>query len=373
LTQWIESQTLESKVVLGLLPIIKALADEDVRKIDFQEIISSIQISSPVISELISDIERATGNTYRFQASCVIALEVPDEYEPSKFFQKYITGFLAPHYLNQAQKCEKAGCKDFVKRWSHTADIIRESLGVPEQLGRVTDFLGGRMDPMLSGMSSQLSEVYRSAFLRTINAFYSEDRLDDTNYKMLAYATMPVELSYWEILPSTMPTWWPRIKASPSRESSSGDLIPLEFVNPIDQLTEAIDGRVVLGMDGSVQFPDGWAESTSSARITMIAFGYDISGANIPSAKDIGEELLYSPMATLRPDKANMPLRLLQSNEDRVEYPTGQLSIGNVMCQPLVCRNRDMTISLWQSYRNYSWFSICDELGSDVQSHVDFN
>jgi len=373
LTQWIESQTLESKVVLGILPIIRALADEDVRNVDFQDTISCIQISSPVISELIADIERATSKTYRVQASFVIAPEVPDEYEPSKFFQKYITGFLAPHYLHQAKKYEKAGCKDFVKRWSYTADNIRESLDVSEQLGRVTDFLGGRMDPMLSGMSSQLSEVYRTAFLRTINAFHYDGYLDDASYKMLAFSTMPVELSYWEILPSAMPTWWPQIKAHTPSESNEGRLVPLEFINPIEQLTEGVDGKIVLGLDGAVKFPEGWAESTSSARITMIAFGYDISGANIPPAKDIAEELLYSPMATLRPDKAKMPLRLLQSNEDRIEYPTGQLSIGHLMCQPLVCRNRDMTISLWQSYRNYSWFSICNELGSDLQSHVYHN
>jgi len=371
ITRWIASQSLESKIVLGILPVIKALHnDDEMRKVDLDELVESITVSSPVIMELISEMERATGKNFSVTSQFVLAPRPPSDYEPSKFFNRNLTGFLAPFYLHQAEGCEKRGCDNFLSRWAYTADVIRESLDIQEQLGGAVDFLGGRMGPVLSGMSSKLSEVYRTAFLRTINAFHKENRIDNDHYKMLAYSTMPVELSYWDLLPSRLPNWWPKIEGVTQVEDKEQQLRPLQFVNPIDELIEGVEGKLILGMEGAIKFPEGWAESASSARITMIAFGYDVRGNNIPDAEAIAGELLYSPMATIQPTTSTTPFRILESKSNRIEYPVGQLELGDLSCQPMVCRNRDLTISLWQGFRNYSLFSPNDVIGADLQNDI---
>lgn len=197
LLNWIKNQKMETTIAIGLLPIAKSAetGSQSLKYIKIHELIECLPITSLVIDEIIKEIIGLFGEVVNWQSRWKGINVVPVDYIPSDFFERYIKGFLPPIYADRVRRIERNGLVDFTKQWAYSsAEILGES-AIEEQVGDVMDFLGNN-NSFLNGMSSYLSEIYRSAFLRVLQAFYMLEKIPDDIFLMYAYGTLPVDLSF---------------------------------------------------------------------------------------------------------------------------------------------------------------------------------
>ena len=372
LCRWLaEPNRLESETVLGLLPVIRACQDAGgPSNLDLTQLIKSISNNSPVIEQLVRELRTLTGQSLQAPERTVFAPPPPTNYVANSSFTEYVNSYLAPFYVHQAEILIRESCPSFMTYWAYTSEGMMRAANIKPSAREALDFQGGHMDQYLSGMSTKMSEVYRTAFLRTLQYFYSESFIDKERFLLLAYSTMPVELSNWEVKPSRLPLWWIHVERDSMGDNVEEGLLSIKLSKSPEELVSGADGRFILGLDGAIKFPEGWANATSSARISMVGFGYQILGPDLPEAKALAGELLYSPMITLQASSAARPLRILDSASGVVQYPSGRLKMGDMVCMPIIGRNRDLPISLWQAFREYGFFSLCREFRAGLTTRI---
>ena len=369
----LRDEQMESEVVLQLLLVVKCLEEprEDLRDV-FLLLCHQVQLSSPVIGEILSEIGRSLhaeppSPEYRE------ARTPPESYAVDRFFRRYITLFLVPYYVHEAEGIESRTSFRFTDMWSYEADRLMDESGIAREAGEAPDFVGGRLDPVVSSFSSKISEVYRSAFLRTLNHCFSVGMIDKDPYLDAAFKTMPVELSSWKLRPSRMPDWWPTAITKVADDGKSDSIIGVEFDREIDRVCEGIGNDLILGMTGPAKCTDEKESHKHSLRITIVGFAYHTLGSDIPSADSLAKQLLYKPGKFMRSSTAKRPFHFMESQGDHVQVPEGRLEIGDLVCEPLVARANDLTINLWQSYRDVLTFLLADSLSNNLRLSLDQN
>ncbi|MBC8461414.1 MAG: hypothetical protein H8D67_25855 [Deltaproteobacteria bacterium] len=374
LLNWIKKQNLESIVPIGLLPLLKAAEKKDgtLNYISLDKVVDILPITSIVIEKLIEELSRLLNRSTNLPIKRKAIDETPATYSPSEFFEKYITGFLAPIYLDHAKEIDSRTRRGFIKQWSYTSEEIMRESDLKETLGDAMDFMGGHHSPVLLGMSTVLSEVYRSAFIRVLQYFYDQNLIPEDFYLEYAYATLPVGLSYWKVKPSRAPKWWPKLQYSKPADSENRELYKISFQRGIDQAINSKDEFMILGLDGAVEPAEGWIKRTLDTSITLIAFGYKVVGPNIPEAKKVARKILYSPSIIMIPTKATLPLNFLESYVDHLPTLDQPIKVDDLILYPLVARNRDLVIDLWQWFRDYhASFALYSKLGEGLYIKVE--
>lgn len=354
LLNWICKQELESTVAIGLLPLLKAaeMKDNAVDYIDTRKLTSSLPFTSVVIEKLLEKLSLLLNTPIDFKINRRSINVAPAPYTVNEFFDKHISSFLAPIYLSRAEIIEKNTLRNFKRQWAYTAEEMMRSIGLKED-AEVLDFLGDHNSPSLAGMSTTLSEVYRSAFLRALQYYRDQGLIPVDVYLKYAYATLPIELSYWKVKPTRAPAWWPKLKRSQEKTDKSS-LHQISFEKGIDPLVNSRNAFKVLGLDGTVEPGEGWNDrNILNTSITLVAFGYKITGPNIPEPKEVANEILYSPTVTLKPETTS-PFTFLEAYDDHIAIDGSPVNIADLVVYPLITRNNDLVIALWQWFRDYS-------------------
>jgi hypothetical protein len=279
----------------------------------------------------------------------------PSSYTPSSFFMEYIRSFLPPIYMEEALNLSQRLGLNFVQVWAWESGNLMAESGLREELGQVERYLGRRHEPRPTGTSVRLSEVYRSAFLRTLAWFRELGKLEDTIFLEQSAHACPVDLSLWQVHPGSPPTWWPRFQKPRSNASSDMNIIGLgdwEALRALNKTElERVDNRRFELM--AAEGPCLWAEAPSgtSVHFSFTGFGYRKTGPTTPDAGRVYNCLEQRAIWLEYPQDESV-LAALDSENTKYFMPgeTGWRVEGFEIL-PLVAKFRPLVTNLWQWYR----------------------
>lgn len=353
-------QTMESIVAIFLLPIFRAFQIQenkiDLSYINFEKIANSLSVGSIIINKLLEELAgvmKANLTEITWPGYAPIT-HYEDAYEINEFFQKHIMGFLPPIYYSWAQKIESQSSKNFIKQWSFTSDVLINENKIERNV-EVARFQGDEKGPTITGFSTKLSEVYRTAFIRVIQQFFAEGLLHEDYYLEYAYATLPIDLSFWKINPSKIPEWWPKLKSL-----NTSSITQVNFEPSIESLIEQTNNsNIILFAEGSIPPFDGWNGNNPEHFFTLIGFAYRVEGSDTPEAEKVAEILVNDPARiTLIPSKTSHPFNFFDNYSDLYPIHTSPKPVDDLILYPLVVRCKGLVISLWQYFRYFNKFTI---------------
>ncbi len=371
---WIKEQQLETIIAIGLLPITKTLQAcknaEELPFINIESVTKSIKVSSVVIEELIRMIaEIINQKVENFPNYPLLIKEVPNGKEYN-FFNKYIKSILPPIYFSQAINIETKTNYPFTKLWAYNAEIVAKQLNI--ELAFNSEFYGSNENgKFLLGLSTKVSELYRSVFLRVLSDAYSKGYIESDFYFDYSFATLPIDLSFWQISPNRMPKWWPMLENDEKVNNNEKNITKIQFKTSIEDIVNyKNNGKIVLAADGAICQANGWFQSPEHS-FELIGFFYRVLGPNLPSAEKIAEEILYKPKTISVPSKAEYPLSFL-TNSDNIQINCDPFKIGDLGVLPIVARNHHLAVSFWQYYRNKSYsLNINNEAFSNFKIEIE--
>ena len=375
LLNWISNWKVESIIAMGLLSINKAFQvckkKSDLPFVKIENIINSIQVNSIIIEELLKEIASETKEKINRFPQYAILKELKLSYEANNFFNKYIKMILAPIYFIRAQKIEEKTRKPFIKIWAYNAEMLAKKENI--ELNSDLYFFGRhKNDKLLIGFSTKVSEIYRSGFLRVLHGFHSEGLISLDFYLRYSFATLPVDLSFWNILPNRVPEWWPKL-IGPEDGGKKDKLSTIQLKEPIENILKyKKNNKIVLATEGAIRPTEGWGENLKHS-FSLIGFGYKVIGSDFPKPEEVTKEILYSLQTLLAPTKAEYPISFLKNSLlfDSFSEP---IQIKDLVAFPLITRNINLIINLWRHFRciNQS-FNIVDELRSSLSISIKYN
>lgn len=162
---------------------------------------------------------------------------------------------------------------------------------------------------------------------------------------------MPVNLSFWKILPSPSPKWWPKLIDNEGKNVED-KISTIRFKEPIEDIANyKKDNRIILAAEGAIKPAKGSQENPTHS-FSLIGFGYKVLGPDLPEPEEISREILYAPQTVFIPSKAERPLSFLE-NSVYFDIYSDSIQVRDLVIVPLVTRNRDLIIGLWQYFRDY--------------------
>lgn len=342
LLAWISKRELESEVVHGLLPFSKASALQPT-KVNVTVINKKLPLRSITAEYILEDIAERTGKRH-LRKGYPLSLELPNRsFHPNEFFQKHIRSFLPPYYSNQAAEIDHKFNIPFTRTWAFNSGMLAKKLGI-EESSEVLGFMGSPGRDMLLTFSSNLSEVYRSAYIRTLDYFHRIGRLPEDWFLDESLATIPIDISLWQINPVRRPNWWPSVPGA----LSDKNLIGLAFEDKCRDAISPQAGKVILGLSGAVVPPT--AEDSSTASVQLIGFAYRIHGPKMPTAEMVAETLpKYCELTP--PTKLKTPVSHLESFADHIPRTTTSFRVEDLEIRPLIGPFRMSTHPMWQWFR----------------------
>lgn len=375
LLSWIHDQKMESTIAIGYLPIIKAfyLAKNliDLNFIDIRRLASAAPLSSEVIERLFDEFSLLMAKA-KSNLSSQAKIEIfPVGYVINPFFKKYVKTFLAPIYMSRASEIESESGKEFIKQWSYTADNIIRDTNVEVDANQMYYYGRSEHGEFLIGYSSMISEVYRSAFLRVLQEFYKSGVIPDDFYLEYAYSTLPVELSKWKIQPNRAPEWWPKFLQTTTKKEELMTDVSFD-ISPEDLIKSTEKGTIV-GAKGAIQPSIGWTHDPMHS-FSLMAFGYKVIGANLPTPEEVAKKVSHSPFLSTVPTQAKRPFNFLENEESHLPIRCEPIRIKDLEVYPIVVGERDFSISLWQYFRDYTGsFNLNPLLFPDLEVKIGDN
>jgi len=207
LKNWAKSQQLESVVVFALLALIRAkmlcLAFELPTLTVMLEMIDKPSALSYLLFK-----ELGYNKTPKLDWSSICLPDSPKDFVPSNFFQKYCTNYLPPIYETHARHIEQKYGIPFYKHWAFEWKTILENID-RKPSSEPLHFWGRQEYEHYEAIDFLLSEVYRSAYLRTLAWTVAQNVFREENATYLAIETCPIDPSLWRIRSQPKPQWWP--------------------------------------------------------------------------------------------------------------------------------------------------------------------
>lgn len=372
LLEWVCTQNLESITAIGLLPIVKSARSHGKKlhiHISYDSVKNSIPKPSILSEVLLKEVflalkkEVSTEESFEEVKEPLNLTFCPREHSPSKFFGLSIKGFLPPIYFDRAQEISKRYGFDFIKQWSWDAENIVKELGLEESLGEAVEFMGGRYSPRMPGFSSKLSEVYRSAFLRTLFLCYKSGKISKELLLEWTFPLCPIDINFWEINYQIPPEWWPALsQVSDSKIDTSKSKI-WDIIEKLILDSGKKKDRMILAIDGPAKPFGGWFAEDLDTTITLVAFAYKILGKNLPNPEEIKDKILYAPVFSLYPS-TERPLCFFEpQNQYFSTQKSSHITLDDIEIYPLVSRIYTYPINFWQVFRQYhAPFGLSDNL-----------
>lgn len=380
LLSWIGSQRMESVIAIALLPLIRAFdfhkASSKLSYIRIDQIVKSVSINSVVIEKLIQELVILTGSIkVRLPRYKTVKL-YPKSYIINDFFSKFVKTFLAPIYFQRASEIQSKTTIPFLRLWSYTADeIIREN-DISLNANQAYYYARSKHGKFLLGFSSKISEAYRSSFLRVLQYVYKKGKISEDFYLDYAYAALPIDLSKWKIEPKRSPNWWPKLSQSSSeKHNEQQKIVQLSLQKPIEDLVKNTTTKnLLVAAEGAIEPADGWKGNDPDCSFSLVGFGYKVVGSQLPEDKDVAEKILYRPSIVTIPSKVVRPFNFLENYKGYSTTGDKLIRIKDLLVYPVVARENDLCITLWQFFRDYDLsFHINQPLGSDLALAIENN
>jgi hypothetical protein len=279
----------------------------------------------------------------------------PSNHIPSNFFIESVKGFLAPIYWDRAEEIERKWSFGFINQWSWEAEELAREIGLEQSYGETMRFMGGSHRPMLSGMSTMMSEVFRSGFIRALAFYRKEDKIPIDFFLDYSFSTCPIDLTFWEVTPRKTPEWWPAMgeKSSGEIDTSKGRVWSAleETVNGPGFVGNLKTGLKVLAAQGPMKPREGWLSEELDTEFIMVGFAYEVEGPTIPEAEKICQKLFYKPTWFSNPRSPNV--FCFFESEKLCTIDEGGFRIGDLVIYPLTARLHTTCINLWQWFRHF--------------------
>ena len=220
LLKWMSSQLLESVAAKAILVLLRSkILNPTIRTPSISELLTIYPKRSLLSWLLFSAYDSSYGEP--IGASLIHSGSVPDNYPSNPFFSKFVTGFLPPIYDYWAKHIEKKEGFSFYKHWEYEWIILTNQLGITPSVIPMDHFWGTKTNGLrYSAIDTEMSEVYRSAFLRALAYFLEQGFISEDNALFLAAETCPIDLELWKITPEKRPDWWP-IESMVQRQTDS--------------------------------------------------------------------------------------------------------------------------------------------------------
>lgn len=136
------------------------------------------------------------------------------------------------------------------RQWAFEWTQLVSTLGY-QPSARVLDF-GGRPPGLRMLVDFPLSEIYRSAYLRSLAWAVASGKLSEEVAVLLAHEACPIDLGLWRVQPGIKPPWWPMPKPS----AGTIDTIPAQVWTAVSSLwdhrREVFSENALLAASGSV-------------------------------------------------------------------------------------------------------------------------
>jgi len=212
---WLASQKLESVAIFALLVWIRARIENPGISLPPLSTMTTTFPKPSVLSwMLLKEIYGQSVPTPDW--SKVSSDDAPPDFCSDRFFHKYVENFLPPAYLIVAQGVERRTGVPFIGQWAWEWHRLHESIGLKPNSDVLREW-GYSESGHYMAIDFALSEVYRSAYLRTLAWTVEYNKLSQDDVQNLAIKTCPVDIALWQYNPGHRPEWWPSIACSDSK------------------------------------------------------------------------------------------------------------------------------------------------------------
>ena len=210
LKSWINAQELESLAVYGLLILMRAKSLDNLYELPAMHEMHNAINSHSILSYLVLRDMYGDGVPSP-QLDKICSDSKPKGFVPSKFFNKYCTNFLPPYHRDELKSIDHRKGTKLYDHWAMEAEEIvikSNQLLSPEPL-----YFRGLEDGMNYGpVDFKVSEIYRSAYLRTLAWAAKVKHLNINEATCLAIKVLPIDPSLWTVKSHLKPQWWPGSK-----------------------------------------------------------------------------------------------------------------------------------------------------------------
>jgi hypothetical protein len=185
-----------------------------------------------LLSTLLLD-ELTGSNGELLQQSLEHSGETPSDFSVHPFFQKYVKTFVPPYYDWLAGLIEENELIAFRRHWAFEWKQLVDENAVSLTDRTLYFWFGSRDDKeRVAATDTRLSEIYRSAFLRSLAWAISTERLSSDSAMLFATDTCPVNLDLWKLRVNEKPDWFP------TAEEATGtiDTVPSQIWRHVEQL-----------------------------------------------------------------------------------------------------------------------------------------
>ncbi len=211
LARWIREQSLESAACNGLLVLVRAQMEQpDVVSSLIAEVAGSFSQHSLLSWLLFKDM--LTNDVVLSPTILRHADDAPSDWQIPSFFERHVRSFLPPIYMYWADRLERNVHVRFIDHWSYEWQLLVNQMAITPSAKPLDFWIGRSTDKeRYAGADLRLSDVYRTAYLRTLAWAINRQKISESDALWLAAQTCPVDLELWKIHPQTSPQWWPRV------------------------------------------------------------------------------------------------------------------------------------------------------------------
>ena len=287
-------------------------------------------------------------------------LKIPEK------FQLKICQFLSRGYWDIAENISKKTGYNFILNWASESEEIEKKLNYSTNVQEMGIFHGYGHEAQLSGMSTDMSEIYRSAYLRVLEKCFKSGNISEKTSLNLAYMTLPIDLSLWNVNSGRAPQWWPKFDEKDWVNENNIDDVNNRIFLKIENCVKEKNGTVLLAINGAIKSPTGWSGKLTSS-IKIIGFAFLKDDANDFSNPIIAEFILNTPCLNIT-SSTEKPFRFLDSYKEYIDYPTPFFIFNGITGFHLICHMRIEPVCLWQWYRFY--YGLPLGLSSELTQNV---
>lgn len=340
LMRWMEARRLESVSAIGLLVLLRAKIQDSGFVIQPIEEFSSILHRPSVLSWILMN-ELVPRHIPSPNWSTFNSDSAPKDFKPETFFTKYSRNFLPPIYTDLAEKIQARGSIPFVTQWAFEWRKILERIGRRPSKDSLA-FSGRENSEHYAAIDFELSEVYRSAYLRTLAWGIMVGALSENDAGLLAIKTCPIDLGLWRLRPISKPAFWPKAYEPEGRI----DAVPTQIWKRVEALWEKECAR-----------EDDWTIAEANGRVHEGSTIYDLEiyglfqicqGPSIPNFEGLTDWYRW------RNDVKYAPCNLLLEG---VAEPTSPDTLAQSFADwdvvPVACRVSPCGTPRWQFWRVY--------------------
>jgi hypothetical protein len=283
----------------------------------------------------------------------------PTDFQLPRLFREHVSSYMAPIYFETATEISHEFDIRFLHTWAWEAENLMREHGWSESAGGARSYATNSRKLTIPGASFRLSEIYKTAFLRTLAWFYKKGEIDIVTFQRNSMRFLPVDLSLWEVGTQARPTWWPALYVRGAAEIGSGPTLQAIDWDPIRSLTNirtTINSSParILAAEGKCSVNSDDVEEKLAARFSLFGFAYATLGPNLPHPSLVARDVLYDSFWWAN-SQTRYAIRVLDgAAESGLGHSQLDWNYGRSMhVWSLVSRFRMPTIGTWQWFRGY--------------------